>query len=224
MSKSMIWVLEIIVLLVFVGFGGFTGFIAWAVLTALIMFGRYTTHQTRLKAAEVMLRAERNALENGPRPDIGRRHAERETRPTRLPAKVGARSDAPRLPPAAILVASSALRPESQGRPVTAARRDTRACAKCGAPNDEDAVFCNACGASIDVPRICSCGTTNASEARFCKKCGGPFDVTAPALAPSVPVRSRPIAKVVRLRECEECGTKNRGDAYKCTNCGSLFP
>lgn len=56
----MIWVVELVVLLVFVGFGGFEGFIAWAVLTALILFGRHSHNQTKLKAAELLLRAERN--------------------------------------------------------------------------------------------------------------------------------------------------------------------
>jgi hypothetical protein len=55
----MIWIVELIVLLVFVGFGGFEGFIAWSVLTALIMFARHSSNQTKLKAAELSLQAER---------------------------------------------------------------------------------------------------------------------------------------------------------------------
>jgi hypothetical protein len=54
----MIWVIELVVLLAFVGFGGFEGFIAWAVLTALIMFARHSSNQTKLKAAELAIRAE----------------------------------------------------------------------------------------------------------------------------------------------------------------------
>jgi hypothetical protein len=55
----MIWVIELVVLLVFVGFGGFEGFIAWAVITALVMFARHSPNQTKLKAAELMIQVEK---------------------------------------------------------------------------------------------------------------------------------------------------------------------
>ena len=53
------WILEIVVLLAFVGFGGFEGFVAWAVLSALFMFGLYFHNQTQLKAAQVVLQADK---------------------------------------------------------------------------------------------------------------------------------------------------------------------
>jgi hypothetical protein len=62
----MIWVLELIVLLIFVGFGGFEGFIAWAVLTALVLFARHSQNQTKLKAAELILQAEKNKHSEAP--------------------------------------------------------------------------------------------------------------------------------------------------------------
>jgi hypothetical protein len=177
----MIWVLEVVILLLFVGFGGFTGFIAWAVLTALIIFGRYASQQTKLKAAEVMLRAERNARNDGA---------------------------------------------DTRARLTEGDARCARACTQCNAPSDEDATFCDACGASLVDARVCACGTTNVHDARFCKKCGRSFesDAKASEVARSErPLRAPPIADVVRLRKCEECGTKNRGDAYTCSSCGSLF-
>jgi len=64
----LIWVLEIALLLVFVGFGGFPGFIAWAVLTALVMFAQHANTQSRLKAAELVLQAERDRQMGRPAP------------------------------------------------------------------------------------------------------------------------------------------------------------
>jgi len=54
----MIWVFEIVVLLAFVAIGGFYGFIAWAVLTALVMFAHHSSVQTKLKATELLMREE----------------------------------------------------------------------------------------------------------------------------------------------------------------------
>jgi Double zinc ribbon len=243
----MIWVLEIVILLLFVGFGGFPGFIAWAVLTALVLFGRYASQQTKLKAAEVMLRAERNAMDQGadarpPRLIAGSADTDRDAQrghgssiPTtsrdlpasrqcpscgafsrRTPCKCG--YDLSQPPPGAA-TRTDATQPKADGS-------GARVCGTCHAPNDEDAIFCNGCGASLVVERVCDCGTSNAGGARFCKKCGRSLEIgaQAPTATPNKPSRrSRPSADVVRLRTCEECGTKNRGDAYKCSCCGSLF-
>ncbi|ORB68822.1 nuclear transport factor 2 family protein [Mycolicibacterium tusciae] len=50
-----------------------------------------------------------------------------------------------------------------------------RSCASCGAPNEEDARFCEGCGASL--ARICAtCGVEANATARFCRGCGAPLD------------------------------------------------
>lgn len=49
-----------------------------------------------------------------------------------------------------------------------------RNCASCGAPNEEDARFCESCGASL--ARICAtCGVEASATARFCRGCGAPL-------------------------------------------------
>lgn len=47
-------------------------------------------------------------------------------------------------------------------------------CASCGASNDVDARFCDACGAAMSSDAACpSCGKANDVDARFCDDCGG---------------------------------------------------
>ena len=53
-----------------------------------------------------------------------------------------------------------------------------RSCASCGAPNEEDARFCEGCGTSL--ARICAtCGVEASATARFCRGCGAPLDQVA---------------------------------------------
>jgi hypothetical protein len=258
-STAMIWILELVILLLFVGFGGFEGFIAWAILSALIMYGRHSSQQAKLKAAEVMIRAERLAMDQAASASAGagqraalRQRAESSLdahRPLLSAATTGG-SDLPATrqcpkcgtfsrrtpctcgfdlsqPPPVEPPRSEVQRPRSQEVPALATAAERAACQKCGDKNDEDAVFCNACGASIVVARVCACGTTNPRDARFCKKCGRSFELSAPAPVPATPSdaprKPRPSADMVHLRNCEDCGTKNRGDAYKCSSCGRLF-
>ncbi len=50
-----------------------------------------------------------------------------------------------------------------------------RTCASCGTPNEEDARFCEGCGASL--ARTCAtCGVEATATARFCRGCGAPLD------------------------------------------------
>jgi class 3 adenylate cyclase len=50
-----------------------------------------------------------------------------------------------------------------------------RACASCGTANDEDARFCEGCGAALG--RTCgTCGVEANATARFCRACGAPLD------------------------------------------------
>ena len=48
------------------------------------------------------------------------------------------------------------------------------ACAQCNTPNDSDARFCKACGATMPrpLPTCSQCGTVGDADARFCKHCG----------------------------------------------------
>jgi uncharacterized OB-fold protein len=140
------WILELVVLLLFVGFGGFEGFIAWAVLSALFLFGRYFHNQTQLKAAQVALQADRQQKE-----DI--------ERALRAERAIGAGVQAPALPPVA---ATTATGDESAPQGF---------CRGCSARMPRDATFCDACGRPVasDCPK---CGTSNRDGARFCKKCG----------------------------------------------------
>lgn len=66
-----------------------------------------------------------------------------------------------------------------------------RSCASCGAPNEEDARFCEGCGTSL--ARICAtCGVEASATARFCRGCGAPLDSRA------APTRDAPFAGPVR--------------------------
>src|SRR5690242_6785900 len=65
-----------------------------------------------------------------------------------------------------------------------------RACASCGAPNEEDARFCEGCGTSL--ARICgTCGVEASATARFCRGCGAPLDyqTTQPRMPVAGPAR-----------------------------------
>ena len=65
-----------------------------------------------------------------------------------------------------------------------------RTCASCGTPNEEDARFCEGCGASL--ARECAtCGVEANATARFCRGCGAPLDgqVTAPDIPAAGPAR-----------------------------------
>jgi hypothetical protein len=48
-----------------------------------------------------------------------------------------------------------------------------RVCAACGAQNDADSRFCDACGKPLKQP-CQSCGAENDADARFCDACGKP--------------------------------------------------
>lgn len=48
------------------------------------------------------------------------------------------------------------------------------ACPACGHPNDEDAKFCDDCGASISMS-CRNCGAVNKGDAKFCDDCGSRF-------------------------------------------------
>jgi class 3 adenylate cyclase len=64
-----------------------------------------------------------------------------------------------------------------------------RTCAACGTPNEEDARFCEGCGASL--ARECAtCGVEVSATARYCRVCGAPLDSQAPqGVSAAGPVR-----------------------------------
>ena len=49
-----------------------------------------------------------------------------------------------------------------------------RVCVSCGAENDGDSRFCDACGKPLALP-CASCGAQNDADARFCDGCGSPL-------------------------------------------------
>ncbi len=64
-----------------------------------------------------------------------------------------------------------------------------RRCAACGTANEEDARYCEGCGASM--ARVCvTCGVEASATARFCRGCGAPLESTVAQDVPDVgPVR-----------------------------------
>ena len=59
-----------------------------------------------------------------------------------------------------------------------------RACASCGAPNEEDARFCEGCGGALG--RACgTCGVEASASARFCRACGAPLEARVATAANS---------------------------------------
>jgi ribosomal protein L40E len=54
-------------------------------------------------------------------------------------------------------------------------------CSKCNHENEDDALFCDECGASLKIqaPRYCArCNTENSTDAKFCDKCGLPLEIS----------------------------------------------
>ena len=66
-----------------------------------------------------------------------------------------------------------------------------RACASCGTTNEDDARFCEGCGALLG--RACgNCGLEASATARFCRACGAPLDgqvTPAPDSSAAAPAR-----------------------------------
>jgi len=199
-----LWVLEIAVLLVFVGFGGFEGFIAWAVLTALFLFGQHVRNQAQLKAAELLLRGEQRQAEE-------RRERERELRVAHPPLLTPARTANP-LPSADRRCAGcGSVTPGDAKFCDACGRTFSTDCARCGAANRDGARFCNKCGDTL--------ASEPAPTPRAAAAISVPIDLPPIASAPT----SVRLAKLIRPVECRACGTINRGDAYQCTNCRDIL-
>lgn len=73
-----------------------------------------------------------------------------------------------------------------------------RACASCGTANEEDARFCEGCGAAL--ARVCgACGVAASAAARFCRACGAPIaEQLIPTPAPTAPAAG-PARKTVTV-------------------------
>ena len=79
-----------------------------------------------------------------------------------------------------------------------------RTCASCGTANEEDARFCESCGASF--ARTCeTCGVEARATARFCRACGAPLDGQA-AQPPDVPAAG-PVRKTVTVLFADLAGS-----------------
>lgn len=71
-----------------------------------------------------------------------------------------------------------------------------RQCSKCGAPLDDDALFCTSCGTKLEAGRHCiNCGVLIDADSMFCTSCGSrqdgiPNPVNAPYVAQPQPVQS----------------------------------
>ncbi|MCV7300101.1 nuclear transport factor 2 family protein [Mycobacterium barrassiae] len=79
-----------------------------------------------------------------------------------------------------------------------------RPCATCGTPNEEDARFCEGCGASL--ARVCAtCGVEARATARFCRGCGAPLD-TESARVPGTP-DAGPVRKTVTVMFADLAGS-----------------
>lgn len=77
-----------------------------------------------------------------------------------------------------------------------------RACASCGAPNEEDARFCEGCGASL--ARICAtCGVEASATARFCRGCGSPLGTKSTPNTPD----AGPVRKTVTVMFADLAGS-----------------
>ena len=79
-----------------------------------------------------------------------------------------------------------------------------RTCASCGTANEEDARFCEGCGASF--ARTCAtCGVEARATARFCRACGAPLDGQA-AQQSDVPAAG-PVRKTVTVLFADLAGS-----------------
>ncbi len=90
-------------------------------------------------------------------------------------------------------------------------------CPSCGAPLDEDSVFCANCGAPVTPPvpaarpvdRMCpACGAPLDEDSAFCANCGAPVTAPAPAEEPAG-------------GKCPVCGSPVDEDSAFCANCGA---
>jgi hypothetical protein len=102
-------------------------------------------------------------------------------------------------------------------------------CAKCGNKNQDDAVFCDQCGARLVSVGISltaeaggikcpSCGFSNVAGEFFCENCG----IKLPAPEPSAP-EPAPDPAAPGSGACPSCGTPvNEGEGF-CPTCGAAL-
>lgn len=180
-------------------------------LTGLFLFGRYFHHQTQLKAAEVLLRAEKQQKEDN----------ERALREERMPA----------LLPAAEVASAS---PE-------AARAPQHLCAGCGARMPGDAKFCDACGraAASECPKCGASNRDGARFCKKCgallheeteSKAPAPKPATVPTTRThNVQQAAAPGAASASSSKGElswtcRCGTTNAMRRTRCRKCDGWNP
>jgi|GEM_PF-1900519 len=116
-----------------------------------------------------------------------------------------------------------------------------RRCSNCGAPLEDDSVFCGNCGtkneivevspAPIASGRVCSgCGAPLDADAVFCGKCGTKNEIVVPeSVAPEVetaaeaPAEAPVVEEVVvpEPKKCAQCGAVLEDGAMFCGTCGA---
>ena len=70
-----------------------------------------------------------------------------------------------------------------------------RQCSKCGAPLDDDALFCTSCGTKLEAGKRCiHCGAPIDNDSLFCTSCGGRQNSSQPTFVaqPQQPVPVQP--------------------------------
>jgi len=84
-------------------------------------------------------------------------------------------------------------------------------CPSCGHQNAADAVFCNKCGARLEI--VCaSCKRSNSADSSFCGGCGQPLAAAQTAEAPANPLSYTPkhlVEKILRERAALEGERRN---------------
>ncbi len=97
-------------------------------------------------------------------------------------------------------------------------------CPNCGSEAGEGAIFCDQCGARLEIPSapagsvICpACGAGNVPGEAYCENCGAPLEAPTPAEAPPTPAP----AAVEAGATCPACGGPvSPGEAF-CSHCGA---
>lgn len=76
-----------------------------------------------------------------------------------------------------------------------------RQCSKCGAPLDEDALFCTSCGTKLEIGKRCiHCGAPIDNDSLFCTSCGGRQDSNL-SMFVAQPQQSAPVHSPIQETE-----------------------
>lgn len=88
-----------------------------------------------------------------------------------------------------------------------------RQCSNCGAPLDDDALFCTSCGTKMEAGRYCiNCGALIDADSMFCTSCGCRQDGTQSPVVPYV-AQPQPVQSPVEYASLETVG--DNGDEIR---------